>query len=301
MYDIIIIGAGPAGLTSAIYAARAGKKVLVFEALSYGGQIVNTKQIDNYPALPHISGFDFSTNLYNQARELGAEIRFEKAIDIKVDGEKRVVVTENDEYETKAIIIAIGVKNRKLELDREQELIGKGISYCATCDGNFYKDKIVAVNGGGNTALDDALYLSDICKKVYLIHRRDEFRAASSTVEKVKSQNNIELVLNSTVTKLIGDEKLESIEVTDKDNNVRTLDVNGLFVAIGQIPENNNVVKEIELNDKGYIVSGEDCHTNIPRVYVAGDIREKDLRQLTTACSDGSMAATVAVREIKDL
>ena len=301
MYDIIIIGAGPAGLTSAIYAARAGKKVLVFEALSYGGQIVNTKQIDNYPALPHISGFDFSTNLYNQARELGAEIRFEKAIDIKVDGEKRVVVTENDEYETKAIIIAIGVKNRKLELDREQELIGKGISYCATCDGNFYKDKIVAVNGGGNTALDDALYLSDICKKVYLIHRRDEFRAVTSTVEKVKSQNNIELVLNSTVTKLVGDEKLESIEVTDKDNNVRTLDVNGLFVAIGQIPENNNIVKEIELNDKGYIVSGEDCHTNIPSVYVAGDIREKDLRQLTTACSDGSMAATVAVREIKDL
>ena len=220
MYDIIIIGAGPAGLTAAIYGRRANKKVLVLEALTYGGQIVNTTVIDNYPALPHVTGFDFATNLYNQAIELGAEIKFEKVINIIVDKDKKVI-TDSNEYLARAIIIATGADRRKLGLENEDKFTGSGISYCATCDGNFFKDKEVAVNGGGNTALTDALYLADICSKVYLIHRRDEFRGSESLVNEVKKRNNIELVLNSKVTKLNGDNHLTSIEVTNNDGSTR--------------------------------------------------------------------------------
>ena len=185
MYDIIIVGAGPAGLTSAIYARRAMKSVLVLEALSYGGQIINTLSIENYPAMPGVSGFDFATNLYNQAKDLGADIKFEKVLEIK-DGSLKKVVTSKEEYECKCIIIATGCENRKLGLPLEEELTGRGISYCATCDGNFYKGKVVAVVGGGNTALEDALYLSDIASKVYLIHRREEFRGEESTLNLLK-------------------------------------------------------------------------------------------------------------------
>lgn len=302
MYDIVIIGAGPAGLSSAIYATRAGKKVLVLEAVSYGGQIINTKEIDNYPALPHVSGFDFATNLYNQAIELGSEVKFEKAVDIKLEDNKRIVVTENNQYEAKAIIIATGVKNRKLGLENEDKLIGRGISYCATCDGNFYKDKAVAVYGGGNTALGDAIYLADICSKVYLIHRRDEFRGSIESVKKLEKLDNVEFVLNSTITKLNGSDKLESVTVSDKDGNTKDIAVDGLFVAIGKTPENSNVVKNITLNENGYIKAEDDnLHTNIPYVYVAGDVREKELRQLVTATSDGAIAATTAIMETKEL
>ena len=302
MYDIVIIGAGPAGLSSAIYATRAGKKVLVLEAVSYGGQIINTKEIDNYPALPHVSGFDFATNLYNQAIELGSEVKFEKAVDIKLEDNKRIVVTENNQYEAKAIIIATGVKNRKLGLENEDKLIGRGISYCATCDGNFYKDKAVAVYGGGNTALGDAIYLADICSKVYLIHRRDEFRGSIESVKKLEKLDNVEFVLNSTITKLNGSDKLESVTVSDKDGNTKDIAVDGLFVAIGKTPENSNIVKNITLNENGYIKAEDDnLHTNIPYVYVAGDVREKELRQLVTATSDGAIAATTAIMETKEL
>ena len=302
MYDIVIIGAGPAGLSSAIYATRAGKKVLVLEAVSYGGQIINTKEIDNYPALPHVSGFDFATNLYNQAIELGSEVKFEKAVDIKLEDNKRIVVTENNQYEAKAIIIATGVKNRKLGLENEDKLIGRGISYCATCDGNFYKDKAVAVYGGGNTALGDAIYLADICSKVYLIHRRDEFRGSIESVKKLEKLDNVEFVLNSIITKLNGSDKLESVTVSDKDGNTKDIAVDGLFVAIGKTPENSNIVKNITLNENGYIKAEDDnLHTNIPYVYVAGDVREKELRQLVTAISDGAIAATTAIMETKEL
>ncbi len=302
MYDIVIIGAGPAGLSSAIYATRAGKKVLVLEAVSYGGQIINTKEIDNYPALPHVSGFDFATNLYNQAIELGSEVKFEKAVDIKLEDNKRIVVTENNQYEAKAIIIATGVKNRKLGLENEDKLIGRGISYCATCDGNFYKDKAVAVYGGGNTALGDAIYLADICSKVYLIHRRDEFRGSIESVKKLEKLDNVEFVLNSIITKLNGSDKLESVTVSDKDGNTKDIAVDGLFVAIGKTPENSNIVKNITLNENGYIKAEDDnLHTNIPYVYVAGDVREKELRQLVTATSDGAIAATTAIMETKEL
>ena len=300
MYDIIIIGAGPAGLTSAIYARRASKNVLVLEAKSYGGQIINTLDIENYPAEPHISGFDFATRLYNQAKDLGAEIVFEKAIDIKDNGDTKEVMTTKKSYTAKAVILATGSDNRKLKLDNEDELVGKGVSYCATCDGAFYKKKVVAIVGGGNTALEDALYLSDIAKKVYLIHRRDEFRGEESTVENLKERDNIEFVYNSNVTKLIAKEKLESIEVTNKDGSVKVLDVDGLFVSIGRIPENQNFAKLINLDESGYIIASDNCHTNVDGIFVAGDNRVKEVRQLVTATSDGAIAATEAIKYINN-
>lgn len=299
MYDMIIIGAGPAGLTAAIYARRASKKVLVLEAKTYGGQIINTLDIENYPAERHISGYDFATKLYNQVIDLGAEVKFEKAIDIKNNEKEKEVITSNHTYKTKTIVLATGADNRKLGLENEDKLLGKGISYCATCDGNFYKDKIVGVVGGGNTALQEALYLSDIAKCVYLIHRRDEFRGINSTVSNLKAKDNIKYVYNSTVTKLIGDKQLESIEVTDKDNNKQIINLDGLFIAVGRIPENQNFAKLIDLDERGYVKASEDCHTNIPGIFVAGDNRIKNLRQLVTATSDGAVAATEAVKYIR--
>ena len=299
MYDIIIIGAGPAGLTAAIYGRRANKKVLVLEALTYGGQIVNTTVIDNYPALPHVTGFDFATNLYNQATELGAEIKFEKVINIIVDKDKKVI-TDSNEYTSRAIIIATGADRRKLGLENEDKFTGSGISYCATCDGNFFKDKEVAVNGGGNTALTDALYLADIASKVYLIHRRDEFRGSESLVNEVKKRNNIELVLNSKVTKLNGDNHLTSIEITNNDGSTRELLISCLFVAIGQVPVTENFVKLIDVDDNGYAIAGEDMKTKVAGLYVAGDVRKKSLRQLATAISDGAIAATEAIHDIQN-
>ena len=298
MYDIIIVGAGPAGLTAAIYARRASKKVLVLEAKSYGGQIINTLDIENYPVEAHISGFDFATKLYNQVKDLGAEIVFEKVVDINDQGTTKEVITTKNTYQAKAIILATGCENRKLGLSNEEELVGKGISYCATCDGAFYKNKDVAVVGGGNTALEDALYLSDIVNKVYLIHRRDEFRGDISTVEELKQKSNVEFILNSNVTKLNANERLESIEVTNKDGSIKEVKVDGLFVAVGQIPENENFKKMINIDNAGYIIAGEDCTTNIPGIFVAGDNRTKELRQLVTATSDGAIAASKAIKYI---
>ena len=299
-YDIIIIGAGPAGLTSAIYARRANKNVLVLEAKSYGGQIINTLDIENYPVEEHISGFEFATKLYNQAKNLGAEIVFEKVVDINDLGNEKEVVTTKNTYKAKAIIIATGSENRKLGLPNEDELVGKGISYCATCDGAFYKKKTVAVVGGGNTALEDALYLSDIVEKVYLIHRRDEFRGEESTINHLKEKDNVEFIYNSNVTKLNANDRLESIEVTNKDGSTKTIEVSGLFVAVGRIPENQNFAKLVELDETGYVKAGEDCHTNVPGIFVAGDNRVKEIRQLVTATSDGAVAATAAVKYINN-
>ena len=301
MYDIIIVGAGPAGLTSAIYASRASKKVLVLEAKSYGGQIINTLDIENYPVEDHISGFDFATKLYNQVKKLGADIVFEKVIDIKNSDDIKEVITNKNTYKTKTIILATGSVNRKLGLSNEDELIGKGISYCATCDGGFYKNKIVAVVGGGNTALEDTLYLSDIANTVYLIHRRDEFRGDEVTLSNLKEKNNIKFIYNSNITKLNGKDKLESIEITDKEGNADIITIDGLFVAIGRIPENENFAKTVKLDNYGYIIANENCHTNIDGIFVAGDNRTKNVRQLVTATSDGAIAATEAVKYINNL
>ncbi len=202
MYDIIIVGAGPAGMTAALYALRANKKVLVLEAKTYGGQIIKANIVENYPGLPNVSGVDFATNLYNQVIAFGGEIKFETVLRITTEKE---VITTKDTYKARAIILATGADNRKLNIDREQEFIGKGLSYCATCDGNFFKEKEVAVVGGGNTALEDALYLSNIANKVYLIHRRDSFRAEDRYIQELKEKNNIEIIYNSNVTKLVGE------------------------------------------------------------------------------------------------
>lgn len=295
MYDIIIIGAGPAGLTAALYAIRANKKVLVLEAKNYGGQIINASKIENYPGILEISGFEYATNLYNQVKNLGVTINYETVIRIEED---KTVITNKNKYHAKAIIIATGVQNRKLNLPNESYFIGKGVSYCATCDGNFYKNKVVAVNGGGNTALEDALYLSDIVNKVYLIHRRDTFKGEEKYLEELKKKTNVELILNSNIISLNGIEKLESITV-DKSGNIKNINVDGLFIAIGQVPKNEIFSNIVNLNQNGYIKTINDVCTNIEGIYVAGDTREKSLRQLTTAVSDGAISATIAIKEMK--
>ena len=296
MLDIIIIGAGPAGLTAAIYARRAAKSVLVLEAMSYGGQIINTPDIENYPVAAHISGFDFATKVYEQAKSLGAEFKFEKALEIKDNGSTKTVVTPKNQYEAKAVIIATGSQNRKLGVENEDRLTGRGVSYCATCDGAFFRSKNVAVVGGGNTALEDALYLADIADKVYLIHRRDEFRGEASTLEKLKQRDNVELVTSSRVTKLIADKRLQSVEITDNSGNSTELEVSGLFVAVGRIPENQSFSSVLELDSAGYAIAAENCRTKTPGIFVAGDNRVKDVRQLVTATADGAVAATEAVK-----
>lgn len=297
MYDLIIVGAGPAGLTSALYALRANKKVLVLEAKTYGGQIINAHKIENYPGIPNISGFDYATNLYNQVINLGMEIKYETVI--QIDEEKNVVTNKN-KYKTKAIILATGSENRKLGLENEIKYIGKGISYCATCDGNFYRNKIVAVIGGGNTALEDALYLSDIARKIYIIHRRDIFKGEDRYLTELKNKKNVEFILNSNVIKINGDDSVESIDIKDKTGNTKQIAINGLFVAVGQEPKNQIFANLINIDKNGYIESYDGVHTNIDGIYVAGDARVKNLRQLTTAISDGAIAATIAINENKD-
>lgn len=300
MYDIIVVGAGPAGLTSGIYATRASKSVLILEAVSYGGQIINTLDIENYPAEKHISGVEFATKLYNQAKELGSIIKFEKVIEIKNSNDYKEVITSKNIYKTKAVILACGCENRKLGLSLEDELIGKGISYCATCDGNFYKNKTVAVVGGGNTAIEDAIFLSDISDKVYLIHRRDEFRADDKNVSLLKSKDNVEFILNSNITKLIADKKLKQIEVTNNNNETKLIDVDGLFIAVGKVPENENFKNLVNVDENGYIIATENCRTNISGIFVAGDNRTKEVRQLVTATSDGAVAALEAIKYINN-
>lgn len=302
MHDIVIVGAGPAGLTAAIYACRASKSVLVLEARSYGGQIVNTPSIENYPVEMNISGFDFAVRLYEQAKALGAEIVFEKAVGMEDNGRYKTVVTPKNRYDAKAVILATGSENRKLGLEGEDELIGRGLSYCATCDGNFYRKKTVAVVGGGNTALEDALYLSDLAAKVYLIHRRDAFRGEERTARRLREKENVEPVLDSVVTALNADRKLTSVCVLNKKTGeTREIALDGLFVAVGRVPENVSFEKYIDLDEAGYAASGENCRTKTPGLFVAGDNRAKDVRQLVTATADGAVAATEAVKYISSL
>lgn len=298
MYDTIIIGAGPAGLTAAIYLRRANKKVLILEEKNYGGQIVNSLDIENYPTAPHISGFDFANKLYNQTKDFGTEIVFDKVIEIK-SGRIKKVITAKKEYQTRSIIISTGCTNRKLDLPMEEELTGRGISYCATCDGNFYKNKDVAVIGGGNTALEDALYLSDIAKRVYLIHRRDALKGDMKTFELLQKKINVSFIYNSVVTKLIFHDKLEGIEIRDNTKK-HEIKVDGLFVAIGQVPKTDFIEDIIKLDDKGYIVAKENCHTNKKGIFVAGDVRNKSIRQLVTATSDGATAAIEAINYLNN-
>ena len=300
MYDIVVIGAGPAGMTAAIYARRAARTVLVLEAVSCGGQILNTPDIENYPVEAHISGFDFSQKLHAQAAGLGAEFVFEKAVEIRNLGAVKEVVTPKNTYQAGAVILATGSENRKLGLEDEDRLVGRGISYCATCDGNFYRNKVVAVVGGGNTALEDALYLADLAQKVYLIHRRDSFRGEETTAARLREKPNVEIICNANVTRLIAEKRLKAVEITDKlDGSLRTIELNGLFIAVGRVPENQNFAGVVRLDEAGYVLAGEDCRTGTPGIFTAGDNRTKLLRQLVTATADGAMAATEAVNYLR--
>ena len=295
MYDIIIVGGGCAGLTAAVYALRAGKKVLVLECESIGGQISYSPKVENFPSIKSISGMEFSSNLFDQVSDLGADFEFERVTEIK-DGETKTVITDYNTYECKSIILATGVKHRKLGLECEEEFAGKGVSYCAVCDGAFYKGKTVAVNGGGNSALQSAELLSGICEKVYLIHRRSEFRGELSHVKRLESIDNIEFVLNSTVSNISGSDNVEVVEITDVNTNEKkTLNIDGLFVTIGQIPDNKAFENLVKLDENGYIIAGEDCKTSAKNIYAAGDCRTKQVRQLTTAAADGAVAALAAV------
>ena len=286
MYDIIIIGAGIAGLTSAIYAARANKKVLIIEKQNYGGRIVSATAVKNYPGFINITGADLATNLYVQATSLGAELIYENALSIK-NGRNKKVITDKNEYECKTIIIATGLERRSLNIPGEKELVGKGISYCATCDGNFYKGKTVAVVGGGKSAIQDALYLSDLASKVYLISR-------SELVEEV-NKDNIEVITNYSVDNINSKDKLESIDIKDKSGNTKSINIDGLFVSIGYDSSNEEFESIIDLDDQGYIIS-DNTHTNLDGIFAAGDCVKKDLRQLVTAASDGAIAATEAIK-----
>lgn len=299
MYDIIIVGAGTAGLSAAVYGIRAGKSVLLLEANSYGGQIINTPEVENYPGIKHISGFEFATNLYEQAIGLGALIEYEKVIKIINKEEHKVVITEKKEYECKSVILATGAKNRPLGIKKESEFIGAGVSYCATCDGAFFRGKDVAVVGGGNTALEDALFLSNYCSKVFIIHRRESFRGEEKLLSKLQEKENVSFVLNSNVVNIIGEGKVESVIVKDKYTKAeQEIIISGLFVAIGQIPDNKAFSDLIEIDEVGYISASEDCRTKVPGIFTAGDCRTKAVRQLTTAASDGAVAGLAACEYI---
>lgn len=300
MWDIIVVGAGTAGLTAAIYGQRAGKQVLLLESGIYGGQIVNAPEIENYPGIATVSGYQFAMNLYEQATGLGAVLENGKVIGIQEKASNWIVQTEVADYVGKTVILATGAKHRRLGLKQEAELTGKGISYCATCDGAFYRGKTVAVIGGGNTALGDTEYLSNLCETVYLIHRREEFRGTTEAVERLKKRDNVRILLNTVVEELIGSEGLETMRILDKGTgNGQQLKVDAAFVAIGQEPDNQAFASLVELDESGYIRAGEDCKTQATGVFAAGDCRTKQVRQLTTAASDGAVAAIAAVEYIE--
>lgn len=295
MYDAIIIGGGPAGLTAGIYLARANKKVLIIEKESIGGQIASSPLVQNYPGFVSISGAELANNLYEQVDKLGVPIELEEVLKIE-PGEINKVITDYNTYESKVIIIATGAKYKLLGLDNEIELIGKGIHFCVSCDGAFYKDKDVAVIGGGNTAVINAIYLSNLCHKVYLICRKDKFKCEEELIKDLKAKENVEIIYNTNVSKIYGDNELESIDITNKET--KNLKVAGMFISIG-LNAQSEIFKDIlNLNSNNYVITDE-CSTNYSNIFVAGDVREKSVRQLATAINDGAIAATQAINYLK--
>lgn len=293
IYDIIVIGGGPAGLTAAIYARRAGKSVLVIEKGAFGGQITWSPKVENFPSHSSLSGAELGDLMMEQAMAQGAEIELDEAKRVETDGEIKTVHCEYGSFQCRALIIATGAKPRMLGLEREEELVGAGVCFCAVCDGAFYKDKAVAVTGGGNSALQDAMLLSEKCSRVYLIHRRDSFRGEAKLVEALREKENVEFILNARIEKLLGEEELSAILVRQEEKEYE-LEVDGLFVAIGHAPDNKAFAGLIELDEAGYALAGEDCTGAVPGVFVAGDCRRKKVRQVTTAVADGSVAALAA-------
>lgn len=296
MHDVIIIGGGPAGLTAAVYARRAGKSVLVLEKNTFGGQITWSPRVENYPGFVSITGVELGDRLLEQAMEQGAEVELEEAVGVRRDeAGMTVLCVSGAKLQARAVILATGARPRMLGLAREAELVGSGVSYCAVCDGAFYRDRAVAVAGGGSSALQDALLLSETCEKVWLIHRRADFRGEQRLVEALRRRANVELVLEAVVTELLGDDTLRGIALEQRGER-RELAVDGLFIAIGSEPENGLFEPLLRLDAAGYADAGEDCATPAPGVFVAGDCRAKRVRQLTTAVADGAVAALAAAR-----
>ena len=300
IYDMIIVGGGPGGYTAALYATRAGLDVLLVERLSAGGQMNLTGQIDNYPGFPEgVDGFQLSYNMQQQAERFGAKTRYAEVLELQLEGEVKSIRTNEGEYLAKSVVISTGANPRQLGVERENEMIGRGIGYCAHCDGGFYRGKTVAVVGGGNSAVAEALYLSRIAKKVILIHRRDSLRATHIYQKPLQEAGNIRFVWDSEVTELLGEEVLSGVKVRNlKSGEEQTLELQGLFVSIGRKPATDLVKDQLTLDEAGYIMAGENTKTNIPGVYAVGDVRTKELRQIVTAVADGAMAAHVAEQEL---
>jgi hypothetical protein len=302
IYDMIIIGSGPAGLAAAVYGQRAKLDLIVIEKqMISGGQIINTLEVDNYPGLPGIGGFELGQKFREHAEKLGTAFVTDEVKEVRIneDGTRTVVGAEAD-YTAKTVVIASGAEHSLLGVPGEKELTGSGVSYCATCDGNFYRNKVTAVVGGGDVALGDALYLARLCQKVYLIHRRDSFRGAKVLEDKVRAAENIELVLDSTVEEIRGEGQLKSILVKNKKSGAETeLAIDGLFIAVGIVPESKSF-PFLKTDERGYVLADETCETNVPGVYAAGDVRKKQLRQVITAVADGANAVESAVRYLTE-
>lgn len=302
MYDIGIVGGGTAGMTAAIYGQRAGKKTIIIEGLSYGGQITSSTNVENYPGIASVSGSEFSMNLLDQAVKLGAETKMERVTAVREEGSMKVIVTEKGEYPCKSVILATGVTHRHLDVPNEKKLTGSGVSYCATCDGAFFRGRDVAVIGGGSTALQDAEFLSNYCAKVYLVHRRDEFRGEESIVKRLREKENVIFVLSAVVKEIKGNFAVEGVVLTDKKTGEDfELPVAGVFVAVGQIPQNEMFADIVKLDADGFILAAEDCITSHTGIFAAGDCRTKEVRQLTTAAADGAVAALAACKYVAAL
>ena len=293
IYDVIIIGGGPAGYSAALYASRAGYEAVVVERLSAGGQMALTGDIDNYPGFEEgIDGFTLGMKMQQSAERFGAVTKYAEIRSVDFSGEVKRLYTQKEDLLARNVIIASGANPRELGVDGEADYIGRGIHYCAHCDGRFYKDKTVVVVGGGNSAVGDALYLSRLCKKVYLVHRRDSFRASKVYDAPLRASENIEFVLDSVVSELVADARLTSVVTENvKSGEKRTIDCDGIFVSIGRKPATEFLGDTLDLDKAGYIIAGESCETRVPGVYAIGDVRTKELRQVVTATADGAIAA----------
>lgn len=295
IYDLIIIGSGPAGLAAAIYAQRAKLNTLVIEkAMVSGGQVLNTYEVDNYPGLPGIGGYDLGMKFREHADKLGAVFAEDEVVRIEDEGEGRAkrVIGQDKTYEARALILATGAHHRLLGVPGEQELSGAGVSYCATCDGAFFRNKVTAVVGGGDVAVEDAIFLARMCSKVYVIHRRDQLRAARSLQEKLFSLDNVEMIWDSVAEEICGEEQVNGLKIANvKTGEKKTLSLQGVFIAVGITPESQAFEGLVDM-EQGYIKAGEDCATSVPGIFAAGDVRKKNLRQIITAAADGANAVT---------
>lgn len=300
MQDIIIIGAGPAGLAAGIYAVRGGYKTTIIEKDFIGGQASQTYEIENYPGFPKIGGMELASKMAEHATGFGAEIKYGEISEMQLEGEIKSVKVDGEVLQCRAVIVATGAKPRKLGLENEDKFTGRGVSYCATCDGGFYKGKTACIIGGGNTAVEDALYLAGIADKVYLIHRREEFRASKIIQDRMFASEKIEFVANSVVKEIIGENAVEAIEVENVvDKTRKTIKTNGVFVAIGNIPTTEDI--DIEKVEGGYIKTNQRMETSIKGVFAAGDARKTPLRQVITAAADGAIAGTSAIEYLMKL